>query len=449
MIRDADHRRTHAKFWGPTWRMAGSALLSLTLLLGGIGATASQANSPTDSPAAGTTEATANTTAEALASVPLPPTDLGQSTYQFFIPETGHTISGIVVDYWRATGGTTVYGNPISEPFAADNGLYSQAFERGILQYHLEDTWTVNPIFRLMPLGQTKLAQRAGAFRADGKRAGGGGDRQVANWVYQDPAGPTVAEALAAGGSFNEITGHTIAPEFQEWYITNEGPHYLGPPLSEPLRERGQLAQWFEGGLLMQQPGGEVGLVPLPREMAAELGIDTTPLAANGVPEFDEALFWNSSGLAPRAEPPAEGAKRIVVSLGQQTIWVYEGDDLVLTSPVSTGLAPNETSSGNFRVRIKKPIEDMRGATNEKGEVVWVVGDHERKEPPPGSIPYGVENVPNVLYFSLDAEALHGAYWHNNFGNPMSHGCVNLPLDVAAFLYSWAPLGTPVIVTEE
>lgn len=73
----------------------------------------------------------------------------------------------------------------------------------------------------------------------------------------------------------------------------------------------------------------------------------------------------------------------------------------------------------------------------------------ERKEPPPGSIPYGVDNVPNVLYFSLDAEALHGAYWHNNFGNPMSHGCVNLPLDVAEFLYSWAPLGTPVIVTED
>jgi len=41
-------------------------------------------------------------------------------------------------------------------------------------------------------------------------------------------------------------------------------------------------------------------------------------------------------------------------------------------------------------------------------------------------------------------EALHGAYWHNNFGNPMSHGCVNQPLDVAHFMFGWAPLRTEV-----
>jgi lipoprotein-anchoring transpeptidase ErfK/SrfK len=59
---------------------------------------------------------------------------------------------------------------------------------------------------------------------------------------------------------------------------------------------------------------------------------------------------------------------------------------------------------------------------------------------------YRVENVPNVMYFDNLGNALHGAYWHNNFGTPMSHGCVNLPLDVAAFLYGWAPIGTPVTV---
>jgi lipoprotein-anchoring transpeptidase ErfK/SrfK len=50
------------------------------------------------------------------------------------------------------------------------------------------------------------------------------------------------------------------------------------------------------------------------------------------------------------------------------------------------------------------------------------------------------------MYFNYDAEALHGAYWHNNFGTPMSHGCVNLPLDMATFLFNWAPLGTMVWV---
>ncbi|MDP9473018.1 MAG: L,D-transpeptidase, partial [Chloroflexota bacterium] len=62
--------------------------------------------------------------------------------------------------------------------------------------------------------------------------------------------------------------------------------------------------------------------------------------------------------------------------------------------------------------------------------------------------PYGVKDVPNVMYINFDAEALHGAYWHDNFGTPMSHGCINLPLDVSAFLFGWAPLGTPVSVLD-
>ncbi|MDQ3695706.1 MAG: L,D-transpeptidase [Chloroflexota bacterium] len=405
--------RARPRQWVRGHRLTGAALLGLALFTAGM----------TPSPVAASNPETA---AEALAAVPLPPSDLGQSTYQFFIPETGHTISGLFVDYWRATGGAAVYGNPISEPFAATNGLYSQAFERGILQFHLEQTWTEDPFFRLMPIGPVALDEDIGAFRADGKRAGGGGDRRAAAWVSSDLAGPAVGD------------------EFQEWYVRHEGAFYLGNPISQPIRERGELVQWFEGGLLMFVDG-EVGLAPLPTEMAATLGIDTTPLAANGVPVYDEALFWNGAA-PPAAGIPADGAKRIEISLSEQQIWVYQGDELVLTSLVSTGLEPNETSTGNFRVRIKKPLEDMRGAVNEKGEVIWVAG--EKGGPPRGSIPYGVEDVPNVLYFSLDAEALHGAYWHDNFGNRMSHGCVNLPLEVAEFLYTWAPLGTPVLVTE-
>ena len=61
---------------------------------------------------------------------------------------------------------------------------------------------------------------------------------------------------------------------------------------------------------------------------------------------------------------------------------------------------------------------------------------------------YNVPDVPDVMYFDNDGNALHGAYWHNNFGTPMSHGCVNLPLDVAHWMYEWAPIGTPVTVVK-
>lgn len=95
-----------------------------------------------------------------------------------------------------------------------------------------------------------------------------------------------------------------------------------------------------------------------------------------------------------------------------------------------------------FHVRLKYPIQDMQGFTSDSGEVIAVGND----AAPEDAVQYAVEDVPNILYFNMQGEALHGTYWHNNFGEPMSHGCVNLPLDFAAWLYGWAPLGTGVWV---
>jgi lipoprotein-anchoring transpeptidase ErfK/SrfK len=58
---------------------------------------------------------------------------------------------------------------------------------------------------------------------------------------------------------------------------------------------------------------------------------------------------------------------------------------------------------------------------------------------------YDLKDVPYVMYFFEDY-AIHGAYWHNNFGTPMSHGCVNMNVPDAEWLYNWAPLGTLVSV---
>jgi len=58
---------------------------------------------------------------------------------------------------------------------------------------------------------------------------------------------------------------------------------------------------------------------------------------------------------------------------------------------------------------------------------------------------YNLPNVQFVAYFYRDY-AMHGTYWHDNFGHPMSHGCVNLRNIDAEWLYGWAPIGTPVLV---
>jgi lipoprotein-anchoring transpeptidase ErfK/SrfK len=129
---------------------------------------------------------------------------------------------------------------------------------------------------------------------------------------------------------------------------------------------------------------------------------------------------------APTQDVAARARKSIVVSIGQQAMTAYKGDNAVLSSYVSTGRSGFDTPVGTYAVLSKLPSQTMEGV---------VGGEY-----------YNVPDVPWVMYFTNEGHALHGTYWHNSFGTPMSHGCVNLPLDVAAWLYDWAPVGTPVLI---
>ena len=125
---------------------------------------------------------------------------------------------------------------------------------------------------------------------------------------------------------------------------------------------------------------------------------------------------------------PAEivpGERWIDVDLTTQTLVAYEGDTPVLHSLVSSGMWQFPTITGQFRTWIKYDTQDMTG---------YHLGYN-----------YSLDNVPHVMYFFEDY-AIHGAYWHNNFGTPMSHGCVNVNLADAEWLYNWAPVGTIVNV---
>lgn len=372
------------------------------------------------------------------------PSNLGQTDVQVFVPETGHTVRGSMLDYWRANGAAAVYGNPISEPFASADGYYSQAFERAVFQYRSEFLYTEDPVMRLMPVAPALLAGRLTGIARNGRRAGGGGDRAASSWRPLAKNGKTAARAIDAGGVVDAATGHSITGDFLSWYDGHEGGFYLGSPLSEPRQERGVTAQWFEGGQVIRDSEGRTRLASLIAENAAELGIDTTRVEQGGLPVYDESLFWTADNPDPVGDPSTPGRRWIEVSLSEQRLWAYQSGTVVLTTLVSTGLEPNVTSPGLFHVRLKYPSQTMQGFTNSTGEVVGFGATAASS----GENPYTVKDVPNVMYFSLSAEALHGTYWHNNFGNPMSHGCVNLPLDVAAWMYGWAGLGTMVWIHE-
>ena len=120
--------------------------------------------------------------------------------------------------------------------------------------------------------------------------------------------------------------------------------------------------------------------------------------------------------------------KYIEVNLSEQKLYTYENGFLVKSFLISSGTSKYPTPSGNFSVRSKVISTRMR----------WEYGPNHPDN-------YDLANVPHVLSF-YGAYTLHGAYWHNNFGHRMSHGCVNISLSDAAWLYGWASVGTPVIV---
>ena len=382
-----------------------------------------------------------------LAAEMLPP-ERGQTDRHVFIKESGHSLSGVMLDYWRANGAAAVYGNPISEPYASPDGYYSQAFERGIFQYRPEFTWTDDPAVRLAPAGRDTAKSANRRLRSDGRRAAS--DRRVETWRPVAESEERSAEVWNDGGIVDETSGYAISGAFLNWYNGHEGWFYLGDPISQPHRARGVTAQYFEGGVLLEDEA-RVWLAPLPVEHPWRFGIDTTPARQGNIPTYREAMFARVPNPSGVDVTEISGRRRIEVSISEQTLRAWQGDDLVLETLVSTGLDPNSTETGTCHVRIKYEEQDMAGFTDSSGEVV-AVGDEASTENGTATASaqarYEVKDVPHVMYINYDAEALHGAYWHDNFGTKMSHGCINLPLDVAAFLYSWAPLGTEVSVYE-
>lgn len=129
--------------------------------------------------------------------------------------------------------------------------------------------------------------------------------------------------------------------------------------------------------------------------------------------------------LAVQRDRPAgvsAGGKWVHVDLREQTLVAYEGDRPVLATLVSSGKDRTPTPEGLFLVWQKARHEPMSGLEDD---------------------PYLVEEVPDILFFS-EGIALHGAFWHSQFGTQVSHGCVNLSVKDARWLFGWSPPDLPV-----
>lgn len=149
-------------------------------------------------------------------------------------------------------------------------------------------------------------------------------------------------------------------------------------------------------------------------------------IAANYV----EILYDEGDRTIWTDEYSTSSEKKIIVDRSEQKLYAYEGEDLFMETYISTGLELTPTPQGTFTVFKKTPSRYMQGPLPGLADQQY----------------YDLPGVPWNLYFTHGGAVIHGAYWHNSFGSPYSHGCVNLSPQDARKIYNWAELGTKVIV---
>ncbi|MCC3404031.1 MAG: L,D-transpeptidase [Microcoleus sp. PH2017_10_PVI_O_A] len=111
----------------------------------------------------------------------------------------------------------------------------------------------------------------------------------------------------------------------------------------------------------------------------------------------------------------------IEIDLSRQKLIAWEGNKPVYAVTISSGKSSTPTRTGTFAIQTKHRVTRMTGDD------------------------YDVPDVPYTMYYD-GGNAIHGAYWHNLFGNPVTHGCTNVAVNHAKWLFNWASVGTAVVV---
>jgi hypothetical protein len=145
-----------------------------------------------------------------------------------------------------------------------------------------------------------------------------------------------------------------------------------------------------------------------------------------GFPYFAPAMALRPippESLAPITPEIPAADKRLEVNLTMQTLTAYEYDKIVFQTNISSGIpgGNKDTPRGTFHIDPKTPAKHMGN-----GNLFADVDDYE------------IPGVPWTSFFTEAGHAFHGTYWHENFGTPMSHGCVNMRTTDAKWVFRWS-----------
>ena len=253
-----------------------------------------------------------------------------------------------------------------------------------------------------------------------------------------------------------QVQGQAVMPYNSVWFQINGG--YLYSSWVQPVQdiqntpEPDQAANHFWGEVSVPFTDSRIAADPKARRYM-RLEYSTVYHVIGAVQGKDgqwwyrlkEGLSGAGGAYAPaqdirRIDPsemtplsPDVANKRVEVNLKQQRITAYEDDQAVLTSLVSSGAGLFATPRGNHKVLFKTPTSRMIGGS--------------------GTGFYDLPGVPFCTFITWTGVAIHGTYWHNDFGRPRSHGCLNVPSDVAKWFWRWtlpsAPYDKAVLYTRK
>jgi hypothetical protein len=333
--------------------------------------------------------------------------DLLPMVQSVFVNQTNHHISDRsgFLRFWRENGGVMIFGYPIGEETVED-GRIVQYFERARFEYH--------PEF----LGQPAQVQLSllGRELTEGRGFPDGA-----------PDGGTL---------YFPETKHTLSGKFLQFWQKRGGLEIFGYPISEPFDEvspgdgQTRLTQYFERARFEYHPEALGGFY---QQQAQALGLRLTGLHEVQLGDLGRqaaALEGRAFVTSPQLVgapgwAPSIWTRQIDVDLSAQRLIAYEGDMPVFHALVATGKDGFNTPTGSYAIYSKYEMETMTGSA---GGETWYVPD-----------------IPWVQYV-VGGVALHGTYWHDQWGTGtrMSHGCINLNIDDAEWLYDWADVGTTV-----
>ena len=239
---------------------------------------------------------------------------------------------------------------------------------------------------------------------------------------------------------YEQVEGVAPWPSNPIWYQTDEG--YIHSGYVQPVENRPQgsvIQDVPETGFWAEVcvPIAEARWRPSSTYVSRRLYYETVYRVVDAVQDevgawwyqIHEGMTWAPGLYVPASTlrpispdelapiSPGRADKRVQIDLSTHRLSCIEGEHEVYSAPFASGLPGTRTPKGEFHVIIKRHTRRMTG-----GE---------------GDDYYDLPGVPFPVYFTWSGVAIHGTYWHNDYGRPKSHGCVNVPSKDAKWIFRW------------